>query len=148
VPGFIGSNFLYTLYKETSRQVLCVDKLTYTSNYNYIKPLINEGFVILRKMDIADKESILKLFQEFQPQYVVNFAAESHVDNSINDYQPFIDTNILGTINLLSCALEYGKLDKFIHISTDEVYGSLELDDVNSFTENTPYKPNSHLFSI
>ena len=83
------------------------------------------------------------LFEKYQPQYVVNFAAESHVDNSINNYQPFIDTNILGTINLLACAREYGKLDKFIHISTDEVYGSLELDDDNSFTENTPYKPNS-----
>ena len=142
--GFIGGNFLHHLYKENShRQVVCIDNLTYASNYDYIKPLIECGFVIFRKCDIGDKKGIEKIFTEFDPQYIVNFAAESHVDNSINNYQPFIETNILGTLNLLNCSLKLKNLKKFIHISTDEVYGSLELDNENSFTENTPYKPNN-----
>lgn len=142
--GFIGGNYLHHLYIENPhRQVVCVDSLTYASDYNYIKPLIDCGFILFRKVDISDKESILKLFTEFDPTHIVNFAAESHVDNSIKDYQPFIQTNIIGTINLLECSRTLTNLQKFVHISTDEVYGSLELDDENSFTENTPYKPNS-----
>lgn len=142
--GFIGGNFLHHLYKENPhRQVICVDSLTYASNYNYIKPLIDCGFVLFRKCDITDKEGIKKIFTEFNPTKIINFAAESHVDNSIQNYQPFIQTNILGTINLLECCRNLSNLEKFIHISTDEVYGSLELYDENSFTENTPYRPNS-----
>jgi dTDP-glucose 4,6-dehydratase len=142
--GFIGGNFLHHLYKENARrQVVCIDNLTYASNLDYIKPLIDSGFVIFRKADISSKKTMERLFSEFNPEYVVNFAAESHVDNSIHNYQPFIKTNILGTINLLECSLKLKQLKKFVHISTDEVYGSLELNDENSFTENTPYKPNS-----
>jgi dTDP-glucose 4,6-dehydratase len=142
--GFIGSNFLYHLYNENPRrQVVCVDSLTYASNRDYIKPLIDCGFLILLQHDISSKKNIEWIFSEFDPEYVVNFAAESHVDNSIHNYQPFIQTNILGTINLLECSLKLKQLKKFVHISTDEVYGSLELDDENSFTESTPYKPNS-----
>jgi dTDP-glucose 4,6-dehydratase len=142
--GFIGGNFLHHLYKEDSnRQVVCVDSFTYASNYDYIKPLVDCGFVIFRMEDIGSKEGITNIFSEFNIEYIVNFAAESHVDNSISNYQPFIQTNVLGTINLLECSLQLPNLKKFIHISTDEVYGSLELDDKNSFTENTPYKPNS-----
>jgi dTDP-glucose 4,6-dehydratase len=142
--GFIGGNFLHHLYKENARrQVVCVDNLTYASNLDYIKPLIDSGFVIFRKADISSKKTMEKLFSEFSPDYIVNFAAESHVDNSIHNYQPFVKTNILGTINLLECSLHLKNLKKFVHISTDEVYGSLELDDEDSFTENTPYKPNS-----
>jgi dTDP-glucose 4,6-dehydratase len=133
--GFIGGNFLHHLYKENAnRQVVCIDNLTYASNYNYIKPLIDCGFVIFHKADISSKKTMEKLFSEFNPEYVVNFAAESHVDNSIHNYQPFIKTNILGTINLLECSLQLKNLKKFVHISTDEVYGSLELDDENRFT--------------
>jgi dTDP-glucose 4,6-dehydratase len=84
---------------------------------------------------------MLSLMKQHKADYVVNFAAESHVDNSIYDFTPFIQTNIIGTIHLMEAALEYGGLKKFLHVSTDEVYGSLSLSDENGFSETTPYKP-------
>lgn len=140
--GFIGGNFLYYLYNnKLTNKVVCVDNLTYASNIDYIQPLIDNGFVIFEKADIASKEDIRRIYDTYNPTRIINFAAESHVDNSIDDYEPFIHTNILGTINLMQNALSLKGLQRFIHISTDEVYGSLNLTDEHGFSETTPYKP-------
>jgi dTDP-glucose 4,6-dehydratase len=139
--GFIGGNYLWKLFKKDMGPVVCVDKLTYAANPNYILPLIDSGFVKLEPYDIGRKDLMKEILHEYKPEYIVNFAAESHVDNSINSIQPFVDTNIQGTINLMQCALDTPNLKKFIHISTDEVYGSLELDSEDSFNENTKYDP-------
>jgi dTDP-glucose 4,6-dehydratase len=140
--GFIGGNFLHYLYNnKLTNKVVCVDNLTYASNIDYIQPLIDSGFVIFEKADIANKEDIRRIYDTYNPTRIINFAAESHVDNSIDDYDPFIHTNILGTINLMQNALTLKGLQRFIHISTDEVYGSLSLTDENGFSETTPYKP-------
>jgi len=141
--GFIGSNFLHLLKKKgyAKCRIVCVDKLTYASNYDTIKPLIENGFIEFIGTDIAS-DDMSKVIEFYKPQYIVNFAAETHVDNSIENHKPFIDTNIIGTINLLDKCRNQKQLRSFVHVSTDEVYGSLGLDD-NSFTENTPYNPNS-----
>jgi dTDP-glucose 4,6-dehydratase len=139
--GFIGGNYLWNLYLNDMGPVVCVDKLTYAANTQYIQPLLDSGYVKLEAVDIGNKKAIKQILNEYKPEYIVNFAAESHVDNSINNWQPFIDTNIQGTVNLMQCALDSKKIKKFIHVSTDEVYGSLELNDVNNFREDTPYNP-------
>lgn len=140
--GFIGGNYLWNQYKYgEDDHIVCVDKLTYASNLSYIQPLIDDGFVIFEHGDISNTRHMLSLMKQHNAEYVVNFAAESHVDNSINDFDPFIQTNIIGTINLMRAALEYDNLKKFLHVSTDEVYGSLNLSDENGFSETTPYKP-------
>lgn len=142
--GFIGGNYLHYLYKENvHRKVVVVDKLTYASNLEYIQPLIDKKFVIFHEEDIGHKAGIKELFNHYRPNHIVNFAAESHVDNSIENFKPFVETNISGTINLLECCRNLRYLNKFIHVSTDEVYGSLELDSQNKFTEETRYEPNS-----
>ena len=142
--GFIGSNYLYKLYElDPSQRVLCVDSLTYASNYDYIKPLIDNGFVQLEVKNITSEIYVDYIFKIFKPEYVVHFAAESHVDNSIKDLNPFVNTNILGTINLLKGSLTVPNFKKFVHVSTDEVFGSLELDDEHSFVETSPIETNS-----
>ena len=142
--GFIGGNYLWHLYKENiHRNVVCIDNLTYASNIDYIQPLIDKKFVIFHKEDISSAEGIKELLNHYKPNFIINFAAESHVDNSIQNYMPFIQTNIIGTINLLEACRNLKYLKKFIHISTDEVYGSLKLDSQNKFTEQTLYEPNS-----
>ncbi|NBP00465.1 MAG: dTDP-glucose 4,6-dehydratase [Proteobacteria bacterium] len=137
--GFIGGNYLH----QTEEQIVCVDKLTYAANFDYIKPLIDNGKVIFEYADITDSKAIRDIYRKYKPKYIVNFAAESHVDNSIKNCLPFVDTNILGTINLLQNAMCLDMLEKFIHISTDEIYGSLELDSEDSFKETTQYSPNN-----
>lgn len=137
--GFIGGNYLW----ETDEQIVCVDSLTYASNYNYISKLLDNRKVTFYCADIRDSEAIKTIFNKHKPKYIVNFAAESHVDNSIKDCLPFVDTNILGTINLLQHSRNLDSLEKFIHVSTDEVYGSLELDSDDSFHETTQYQPNN-----
>jgi dTDP-glucose 4,6-dehydratase len=140
--GFIGGNYLHYLVEQTSEEIVCVDLLTPASNYNFIKPLVDSGRVKFVCIDIGSKY-MRSVFHDYKPDYIINFAAESHVDNSINDFSPFIETNILGTINLLTLARDLlPNLKKFIHISTDEVYGSLELNG-DEFTELSPYQPNN-----
>ena len=142
--GFIGGNYLHYLYKENvHRKVVVIDKLTYASNLEYIQPLIDKKFVVFHEEDIGNRAGIKELFNHYRPNHIVNFAAESHVDNSIENFKPFVDTNISGTINLLECSRNLKYLNKFIHISTDEVYGSLQLDSKDKFTEQTQYEPNS-----
>ena len=141
--GFIGSNYLKSLKDLGHKKVVCIDKLTYASNFEYIRELVDEGFVIFKKVDIANYSDIMDIFTEYDPTHIVNFAAETHVDNSIDDYFPFIHTNIVGTINLLECSRKLKNLKKFIHVSTDEVYGSLSLDEDRSFNEKSHYEPNN-----
>ena len=141
--GFIGGNYLWNTIWKVDNEIVCVDKLTYASNYDYIKPLVDNERISFEHADIKDEEAIKRIFDKYKPKHIINFAAESHVDNSINDYTPFVDTNILGTLNLLKHSINLDSLEKFIHVSTDEVYGSLELDLDESFHELTQYQPNN-----
>ncbi len=130
--GFIGSNFAHLM---SPYDVVILDKLTYAGDVDNLYPLDYP----IKGVDIAYKRRLEDLFQQYRPKYIFNFAAETHVDNSIDDVSPFIDTNIIGTINLLDLSVKYD-VQKFHHISTDEVYGALGYDDP-PFTETTPYDP-------
>ncbi len=140
--GFIGSNFIHHLLeKRADISVINVDKLTYAGNLANLENIADTERYTFVRADIADRKAIYAIFDEYRPDAIVNFAAESHVDRSIDDAAPFIQTNVLGTQVLLAAALEYGT-SRFLHVSTDEVYGSLkELDP--AFTETTPLAPNS-----
>jgi len=129
--GFIGSNLLHHLIKVVDGEIVCVDKLTYASNRKNIPE-----DVAFYAFDIASKD-VETVFSRHNITTVFHLAAESHVDNSIKDCSEFIHTNILGTVNLLNLSLKY-EVEKFIHISTDEVYGSIES---GSFTEKSNYTP-------
>lgn len=142
--GFIGSNFIhYILSKYNDYQVINLDKLTYAANLENLKDIEDNKNYKFIHGDIADKEFIFKLFEDKKFDIVINFAAESHVDNSILNPQIFTITNILGTQVLLDACRKYN-IKRFHQISTDEVYGELPLDD-NSilFTEKTPLNPSS-----
>ena len=130
--GFIGSNLLHHLVKTVDEEVICIDKLTYAGNKNNIP-----NNVKLYVTDIVDFNNCEFIFKKHKPTTVFHLAAESHVDNSIKDCMPFLHTNINGTVNLLNLSLKY-EIEKFIHISTDEVYGTLE---EGQFTELTNYSP-------
>ncbi|MBN9139590.1 MAG: dTDP-glucose 4,6-dehydratase [Micrococcales bacterium] len=136
--GFIGSNFVHHLVEHTDHTVTVLDKLTYAGNLASIDGLPAERVAFVRG-DIADAGLVDELFGRHDA--VVHYAAESHNDNSLNDPRPFLDTNIVGTYTLLEAARRHGI--RFHHISTDEVYGDLELDDPQRFTEDTPYNPSS-----
>jgi dTDP-glucose 4,6-dehydratase len=149
--GFIGGNFVLDWLKESNAEgVINLDKLAYAGNLATIASLKNNPRHIFVHGDIGNKELVSKLLKEYQPRAIVNFAAESHVDRSIHGPTEFVQTNIVGTFNLLECARAYwSELDKakkttfrFHHVSTDEVYGSLSVSDP-AFTETNPYKPNS-----
>ena len=133
--GFIGSNFVHYLNSNTYDNIVILDKLTYAASTDNLNP---HTFPI-EIVDIANKKQLERVFQTYRPRFIFHFAAESHVDNSIEDATPFVDTNITGTLNLLELSVMY-KVEKFHHISTDEVYGSLGYDDP-PFTEETPYNP-------
>ncbi|POX65924.1 dTDP-glucose 4,6-dehydratase [Microbacterium sp. Ru50] len=136
--GFIGSNFVHHVIGNTDHSVIVLDKLTYAGNAASLAGL-PEDRVRLVEGDIADAALVDELFG--QVDAVVHYAAESHNDNSLHDPRPFLDTNIVGTYTLLEAARKHDK--RFHHISTDEVYGDLELDDPARFTESTPYNPSS-----
>jgi len=133
--GFIGSNFVHYLKSQGYDDIVVLDKLTYAASTDNLNP---HTFPI-EIVDIADKKPLQRIFQKYRPRFVFHFAAESHVDNSIEDATPFVETNVTGTLNLLELSVMY-KVEKFHHISTDEVYGALEYDDP-PFTEETPYNP-------
>jgi len=145
--GFIGSNFVHFLTKKTEEEILVIDKMTYAANLKNLYPLrfnsdgVNGKYEkhTLKRIDLFNYEDVKNLFNEYKPSAVFHFAAESHVDNSIKDVTPFLYTNVIGTTNLLRCAVDYD-LQMFHHISTDEVYGSLGYNDP-SFTEETSYDP-------
>ncbi len=136
--GFIGSNFVHHVVTHTDHTVTVLDKLTYAGNEASLEGL-PEDRVRLVVGDIADAAVVDPLVAEADA--VVHYAAESHNDNSLHDPRPFLDTNIIGTYTLLEAARRHEK--RFHHISTDEVYGDLELDDPARFTEQTPYNPSS-----
>ena len=142
--GFIGSNFIhYILSKYNDYQVINLDKLTYAANLETLKDIEDNKNYKFIHGDIADKEFIFKLFEDKKFDIVINFAAESHVDNSILNPQIFTITNILGTQVLLDACRKYN-IKRFHQVSTDEVYGELPLDDKNIlFTEKTPLSPSS-----
>jgi len=130
--GFIGSNFLHHLLTVTDEEIICIDKLTYAADRDNIPDTVK-----LYITDIADEHNCEYIFKKYKPSTIFHFAAESHVDNSIQNCTPFIHTNINGTVNLLNLSLKY-EVQKFIHISTDEVYGSI---DDGYFTEKSNYNP-------
>lgn len=151
--GFIGSNFIpYFCEKYPEYRIVNLDKLTYAGNLDNLKECTSMKNYTFIQGDICDEKVLEKLFEEYDIRGVIHFAAESHVDNSITGPKPFIETNIVGTFNLLEAARKYwmeapGKYkegyegSRFHHISTDEVYGSLG--DGGFFEETTPYAPNS-----
>ncbi|MFT3798438.1 dTDP-glucose 4,6-dehydratase [Microbacterium sp.] len=136
--GFIGSNFVHHVIEHTDDHVTVLDSLTYAGNLASLEGLPADRFTFVQG-DIADPEIVDTLFAGTDA--VIHYAAESHNDNSLNDPRPFLDTNIIGTYTLLEAARRHGT--RLHHISTDEVYGDLELDDPERFTENTPYNPSS-----
>lgn len=137
--GFIGSNFVHHVYLlRPDWNITVLDALTYAGNIDNLKGLYEPRFKFI-KGNICNSEVVNKLISECD--IVVHFAAESHNDNSLSDPKPFIDTNILGTFNILEAVRKHGK--RLHHVSTDEVYGDLELDDPNRFNESTPYNPSS-----
>ena len=142
--GFIGSNFIYyMLDKYKDYKIICIDKLTYAGNLSTLSEAMkNQNFKFI-KADICDIEKIDTVFKEEEPNIVVNFAAESHVDRSISNPEVFLETNIMGTSVLLECCKKYN-VKRYHQISTDEVYGDLPLDRPDlSFTEKSPLRPSS-----
>ena len=148
--GFIGSNFVLQQRHARVARIINLDKLTYAGNLQNLAELRHDVDHIFKPGDIGDRELVRSLLTEFRPEAVINFAAESHVDRSIRSPETFIETNVMGTFRLLEEVRHYweglSKKEKsnfrFLHISTDEVYGSLEPDDP-AFRETTPYSPNS-----
>lgn len=137
--GFIGSHLVEKL-KTMNHEVAILDKLTYAADLDFIRNLDN---VVLYKGDIADRKFVMDTFSNFKPDHVIHLAAESHVDNSIANPAVFIETNIVGTMNLLDAfKLVCMGSNRFHHVSTDEVYGHLEIGE-RPFTEKTPYDPRS-----
>lgn len=151
--GFIGSNFIpYFIEKHQDYFILNLDKLTYAGSLDNLKEVENHNRYKFIQGDICDKKLVLDIFTEYDVKGVIHFAAESHVDNSINGPEPFINTNINGTFFLLNAAKNHWLLEpnkhrvgyencRFHHVSTDEVYGTLG--DTGEFLETTPYAPNS-----
>ncbi len=142
--GFIGANFVYLELKEhPDDRIVCIDKLTYAGNLETLKDAMENPNFRFVKMDICDREAVFKLFEEEKPDIVVNFAAESHVDRSIEDPGIFLQTNIIGTQVMMDASRKYG-VKRYHQVSTDEVYGDLPLDRPDLFfTEETPLKTSS-----
>jgi dTDP-glucose 4,6-dehydratase len=147
--GFIGTNFVRYALDHTDARLVVIDKLTYAGNLCSIDDLKSNPRFVFIQADIADREAVQSAFNRYEPDSVVNFAAETHVDRSIDDPKPFIDTNVSGAFELLEAARKHvAKLEahardrfRFLHVSTDEVYGTLGEDGL--FSETTPYAPNS-----
>lgn len=148
--GFIGSNFILDWLTENNEPVVNLDKLTYAGNLGNLASLNGDGRHIFVQGDIGDQELMGRLLAQYRPRAVVHFAAESHVDRSILGPEAFIQTNVVGTFRLLEAVRAYWvglpadeqRVFRFLHVSTDEVYGSLGPNDP-PFTETTPYAPNS-----
>ena len=142
--GFIGGNFVhYMLKKYSDYKIICLDCLTYAGNLETLDSVMDNPNFRFVKADITDREAVFKLFEEEHPDIVVNFAAESHVDRSIENPGIFLNTNILGTQTLMDACRKYG-IERYHQVSTDEVYGDLPLDRPDLFfTEETPIHTSS-----
>lgn len=147
--GFIGSATTRAIIRDSSHNVVVYDKLTYAGNLSSLATVANNSRYKFIQADICDKRTLLSSLSKYQPQIIMHLAAESHVDRSIDGPAAFIDTNVVGTFNMLDASLEYyrslpqehAKKFRFMHISTDEVFGSLGSE--GFFTEETAYSPNS-----
>lgn len=146
--GFIGSNLILYLHeKYPDYEFLNLDKLTYASDLSYLEPVKDSNRYRFSKIDLVNRAAVRDIVQKFRPQGVFHLAAESHVDNSIAGPEPFIYSNVVGTFNILEeCRELWNEMgtpekNRFLHVSTDEVYGTLE--DEGYFTEDNPYAPNS-----
>ena len=142
--GFIGSNFIfYYLKKHPEDRVVCIDKLTYAGNLSTLAPIMNAPNFRFVKLDICDRDGVFALFEEEKPDIVINFAAESHVDRSIENPGIFLQTNIIGTSVMMDACRAFGNV-RYHQVSTDEVYGDLPLDRPDLFfTEETPIHTSS-----
>jgi dTDP-glucose 4,6-dehydratase len=143
--GFIGSNFILDWFKHTDETIINLDKLSYAANLNNLKSLDKNPQHVFVQGDIVDQTLVSQLLNDHQPLAIIHFSPESHVDRSVANPDEFIHTNILGTYHLLNCAKTYSSQHpdfRFIHVSTDEVYGTLNAD-APAFTESHPYQPNS-----
>lgn len=142
--GFIGSNFIFYMLREhPAYRIVCLDKLTYAGNLSTLDSVMSNPRFVFVKGDICDRKKICELFEAAKPDAVVNFAAESHVDRSIETPEVFLQTNILGTAVLMDACLKYNT-KRFHQVSTDEVYGDLPLDRPDLFfTESTPLHTSS-----
>ena len=142
--GFIGSNFIFHMLKKyPDYRIICLDKLTYAGNLSTLAPVMDKSNFRFVKADISDREAVNKLFEEEHLDIVLNFAAESHVDRSIEDSGIFLQTNIIGTATLMDACRKYG-IKRYHQVSTDEVYGDLPLDRPDLFfTEQSPLRPSS-----
>ena len=147
--GFIGSNYIHYMFRKYGDdiRIINVDLLTYAGNLENLKDVADRPNYTFVRADICDKEAVSRIFAENEIDRVVHFAAESHVDRSIRNPEVFVQTNVLGTAVMLNCAKAAWELPdgsfregkKFLHVSTDEVYGSLPDDDNAFFYETTPY---------
>ena len=148
--GFIGSNFILNWFSHSNEPIINLDKLTYAANLKNLESIQSRSEYTFIEGDIANKTMVATLLQEYQPRAIINFAAETHVDRSIQDPEIFVRTNVLGVASFLECIKNYWlqlpsfekAAFRFLHVSTDEVYGSLTLADA-PFTEKHPYQPNS-----
>ena len=142
--GFIGSNFVFHMLKKyPDYRIICLDKLTYAGNLSTLESVMDNKNFRFVKLDICDREGVYKLFEEEKPDVVVNFAAESHVDRSIENPEVFLQTNILGTATLMDACRKF-RIKRYHQVSTDEVYGDLPLDRPDLFfTEETPIHTSS-----
>lgn len=142
--GFIGCNFIFYMRKKhPDYQIICLDKLTYAGNLSTLKPVMEDSQFKFIRADIADREAVYSIFETEKPDVVVNFAAESHVDRSIENPGIFLQTNVMGTQVLLDACRKYG-IQRYHQVSTDEVYGDLPLDRPDMFfTEQTPLHTSS-----
>ncbi|MFA6339068.1 MAG: dTDP-glucose 4,6-dehydratase [Candidatus Paceibacterota bacterium] len=142
--GFIGSNFIrHILSKYPDVKIVNFDKLTYSGNLNNLKDISKDKRYIFVKGDVSDKTAIEKVFKKYKPEFVINFAAETHVDRSIHvGALEFIKTNIEGVFNILEAVKVSPFVEKYLQVSTDEVYGSLELSSKKKFKEDTAFAPN------
>jgi len=148
--GFIGSALVRHIISETNHKVINVDKLSYSGNLQSLSSIKDSKSYFFEQIDICKQRELSNLFQEYKPDLIIHLAAESHVDRSIDSPIKFIETNIMGTFNLLEETKNYWRLLKgskkdnfrFLHVSTDEVYGDLE-ETKDLFSEDTPYDPSS-----
>lgn len=141
--GFIGSNFVhYVFNRYPNYTIVNYDKLTYAGNPDNVKELEKSKRYIFIKGDICDSQKVMETFERYKPDLVINFAAETHVGRSLFlGVKQFVETNVFGVVNLLEAVRRY-KTPRFLHVSTDETYGTLDIDDARMFTEESPFSPN------
>lgn len=148
--GFIGSNFVLDWFNQSQETICVLDALTYAGNLENLSSVIKNKNFVFQRINITDAPEVTAFVSQMKPRAIIHFAAESHVDRSIHNPSVFIQTNVVGTFNLLEAAQTYysnltgtsRKIFRFLHVSTDEVYGSLKLSDP-AFSETTPFAPNS-----